>query len=111
MKTTQATVAGGTLVAAGMMTMNVTVYALNVLAARLLVPREFGALTALFGIILVGTVAQLGLQAVTARRLAVAPDARPEIIAATIRVTALAASTVGLAVAASTVVMLSLIHI
>src|SRR5688500_14031553 len=88
-----------------MMTMNVTVYAFNVLAARLLVPREFGALTALFGIILVGTVAQLGLQAVTARRLAVAPDARPEIVAATIRVTTLAASTVGLAVAASTVVM------
>ena len=105
MKSTQATVAGGTLVAAGMMTMNVTVYAFNVLAARLLVPREFGALTALFGIILVGTVAQLGLQAVTARRLAVAPDARPEIVAATIRVTALAASMVGLAVAASTVVM------
>ena len=105
MKTTQATVTGGTLVAAGMMAMNVTVYAFNVLAARLLVPREFGALTALFGIILVGTVAQLGLQAVTARRLAVAPDARPEIVAATIRVTALAASTVGLAVAASTVVM------
>jgi O-antigen/teichoic acid export membrane protein len=104
-KTTQATVTGGTLVAAGMMTMNVTVYAFNVLAARLLVPREFGALTALFGIILVGTVAQLGLQAVTARRLAVAPEARPEIVAATIRVTALAASTVGLAVAASTVVM------
>ena len=105
MKTTQATVTGGTLVAAGMMTMNVTVYAFNVLAARLLVPREFGALTALFGIILVGTVAQLGLQAVTARRLAVAPEARPEIVAATIRVTALAASAVGLAVAASTVVM------
>jgi O-antigen/teichoic acid export membrane protein len=104
-KTTQATVTGGTLVAAGMMTMNVTVYAFNVLAARLLVPGEFGALTALFGIILVGTVAQLGLQAVTARRLAVAPEARPEIVAATIRVTALAASTVGLAVAASTVVM------
>jgi O-antigen/teichoic acid export membrane protein len=104
-KTTQVTVAGGTLVAGGMMTMNVTVYAFNVLAARLLVPREFGALTALFGIILVGTVAQLGLQAVTARRLAVAPDTRPEIVAATIRVTAVAASAVGLAVAASTVVM------
>ncbi len=39
MKSTQATVAGGTLVAAGMMTMNVTVYAFNVLAARLLVPQ------------------------------------------------------------------------
>ena len=75
------------------------------LAARLLVPREFGALTALFGIILVGTVAQLGLQAVTGRRLAVAPQSRGEIIADTVRVTALAASAVGLAVAATTVVM------
>jgi O-antigen/teichoic acid export membrane protein len=104
-KSSQATVAGGTLVAAGMMTMNVTVYAFNVLAARLLVPREFGALTALFGIILVGTVAQLGLQAVTARRLAVATTDRGEIIATTIRVTALAATVVGLLVAVSTVVM------
>ena len=105
MKSTQATVAGGTLVAAGMMTMNVTVYAFNVLAARLLVPSEFGALTALFGIILVGTVAQLGLQAVTARRLAVAPESRGDIIADTVRVTALAATAVALAVAATTVVM------
>ena len=105
MKSSQATVAGGTLVAAGMMTMNVTVYAFNVLAARLLVPREFGALTALFGIILVGTVVQLGLQAVTARRLAVAPESRGEIIADTVRVTALAAMAVGVAVAATTVIM------
>ena len=104
-KSSQTTMAGGTLVAAGMMTMNVTVYAFNVLAARLLVPREFGALTALFGIILVGTVVQLGLQAVTARRLAVAPESRGEIIADTVRVTALAATAVGVAVAATTVVM------
>ena len=73
-RTTRATLTGGTLVAAGMMTMNITVYAFNVLAARLLVPQEFGALTALFGIMLVGTVASLGLQAVTARRLAIDPD-------------------------------------
>jgi O-antigen/teichoic acid export membrane protein len=104
-KSSQATVAGGSLVAAGMMTMNVTVYAFTALAARLLVPREFGALTALFGIILVGTVVQLGLQAVTARRLAVAPESRGEIIADTVRVTALAATAVGVAVAATTVVM------
>ena len=105
MTSTQSTVAGGTLVAAGMMTMNVTTYAFNVLAARLVAPHEFGALTALFGIILVGSVASLGLQAVTARRLAVAPGAQGEIIAATVRVTALVASVVGLAVAASTVVL------
>lgn len=105
MKSAKSTVAGGSLVAAGMMTMNITVYAFNVLAARLLVPQEFGALTALFGIILVGSVASLGLQAVTARRLAVAPSARGEIIATTIRVTALVAAAVGLAVATTTVVL------
>ena len=105
MKSANSTVAGGSLVAAGMMTMNITVYAFNVLAARLLVPQEFGALTALFGIILVGSVASLGLQAVTARRLAVAPTARSETIAATLRVTALVATAVGIAVALSTVIL------
>ncbi len=101
MKSSQTTVGGGTLVAAGMMTMNVSVYAFNVLAARLLLPREFGALTALFGIILVGAVASLGLQAVTARRLAVAPDSRAEIVASMMRVTAEVALLVGLAVAST----------
>lgn len=105
MSSARSTVAGGTLVAAGMMTMNITVYAFNVAAARLLVPREFGALTALFGIILVGSVAALGLQAVTARRLAVAPQSRGEIIATTLRVTALVAGSVGPVVAATTVVL------
>ncbi|AXT84781.1 polysaccharide biosynthesis protein [Aeromicrobium sp. A1-2] len=96
---------GGTLVAAGMMTMNITVYGFNVVSARILVPREFGALTALFGILLVGAVASLGLQAVTARRLAVDPVHRDDIISATVRVTVLVASFVGLVVAASTVVL------
>ena len=105
MKSSQATVAGGTLVAAGMMTMNVTVYAFNVLAARLLVPHQFGALTALFGIALVGAVASLGLQAVTARSIAVAPQSRAEIVATTVRVTVLVAGVVGGATAVSTIVL------
>lgn len=94
---------GGTLVAAGMMGMNLTVYGFNVISARMLVPRDFGALTALFGILLVGMVSALGLQAVTARRLAVDPDRTDEIISATVRVTLLVASAVGLLVALSTV--------
>ncbi len=53
-RTTRATMTGGTLVAAGMMTMNIAVYGFNVIAARALLPKEFGALTALFGILLVG---------------------------------------------------------
>ncbi|AWB92042.1 polysaccharide biosynthesis protein [Aeromicrobium chenweiae] len=97
------TMTGGTLVAAGMMGMNIAVYGFNVVSARLLVPKEFGALTALFGIILVGTVSALGLQAVTARRLAVDPDRADEIIGATVRVTLMVAGMVGLVVAVATV--------
>jgi O-antigen/teichoic acid export membrane protein len=96
---------GGTLVAAGMMTMNIAVYGFNVIAARALLPKEFGALTALFGILLVGSVASLGLQAVTARRLAVDPEHRDDIIGATVRVTVIIAAAVGLLVAVSTVVL------
>lgn len=96
---------GGSTVAVGMMTMNVTIYAFNIVAARVLVPQEFGAITALFGIILVGTVAALGLQAATARRLAVSPDQHDEIVAATVRVTLLAGLAVGVLVALSTIVL------
>lgn len=96
---------GGTLVAAGMMGMNLTVYGFNIVSARMLIPQEFGALTALFGIILVGNVASLGLQAVTARRLAVDPEHEDQIISATARVTIIVAFVVGAIVAASTVVL------
>lgn len=95
----------GTLVAAGMAAMNVATYGFTLMAARLLAPQDFGAFTALAGIILVGTVAQLALQAVTARRIAVAPDELDEIVASALRVTVVAASAVGVVVAASTVVM------
>lgn len=94
---------GGTLVAAGMMGTNVAVYGFNVVAARLLAPRDFGALTALFGIILVGTVTALGLQAVTARRLAVDRERADQIISATVRVTLVLALGVGATVAVSTI--------
>ncbi len=99
------TMTGGTLVAAGMMGMNFAVYGFNVVSARLLIPPEFGALTALFGIILVGNVASLGLQAVTARRLAVDPEHQDQIISATARVTIMVAMAVGAIVALTTVVL------
>lgn len=95
----------GSVVAAGMMTMNVAIYGFNVLAARLLATTELGALTALFGVILVGTVAALGLQAATARRLAVDPDHADEIITATLRVTTMVSIAVGALFAASSVVL------
>lgn len=95
----------GTLVAAGMMGMNLAIYAFNLVAARMLIPKEFGALTALFGIILVGSVVSLGLQAVTARRLAVEPDRRGEIIGTTARLTVSTALAVGAVIALSTVIL------
>lgn len=101
MRSARTTLTGGTLVAAGMMVTNVAIYGFNIVSARLLAPRDLGALTALFGILLVGTVTALGLQAVTARRLAVDPDRADEIIGATVRVTLGVAAGVGLLVAAS----------
>lgn len=102
---------GGTLVAAGMMTMNITVYAFNVVSARALLPREFGALTALFGILLVGSVASLGLQAVTARRLAVDPEHQDDIIGDTVRVTVIVASSVGILVAVSSLILTPILRL
>lgn len=80
-----------------MVTMNATIYVFNVVAARVLAPHEFGALTALFGLILVGNVAALALQATTARRIAVDPGHAAAITATTTRVTLLVAGCVGLA--------------
>lgn len=104
-RTLRTALTGGGLVAAGMMGMNIAVYGFNVVSARLMVPREFGALTALFGIILVGSVSALGLQAVTARRIAVDRNNSAATINATVRATVLVAATVGTVVAASTVVL------
>jgi O-antigen/teichoic acid export membrane protein len=86
-----------------MMGMNFAIYGFNLVAARLLVPADLGALTALFGILLVGTVTALGLQAVTARRLAVEPERADAIIGATVRVTVLLSGLVGLVVAVASV--------
>ena len=74
---------GAGVVAASITAMNVATYGFTLVAARLLEPRYFGELTALMGIILVGNVAALGLQATTARRLATESD--PERQAAVIR--------------------------
>ena len=49
---------------------NLLGYALNLVASRLLGPTGFGALGALLGVVLIGNVAALGLQTVTARVLA-----------------------------------------
>ncbi len=65
------------IVAAGMMTMNVFAYAFSLLCARLLGPSDFGAVSALLGVMIVANVGALALQATAARRLATtAPDHR-----------------------------------
>lgn len=80
----------------GMIAMNATIYLFNVVAARALPTHAFGALTALFGVILVGNVAALALQATTARRIAIDPDHASSITATTTRVTLLVAGAVAL---------------
>ncbi|TWD83708.1 O-antigen/teichoic acid export membrane protein [Kribbella amoyensis] len=59
-----------TVVAVGMAIMNVAAYGFTLVAVHRLVPSEFGAVTALLGLLLIGNVAALGLQASGARRIA-----------------------------------------
>ena len=65
---------GSGVIAIGMGVMNVGTYGFTLLAARVLGPREYGALAALMGLMLVTAVVQLGLQATAARRVSTHPD-------------------------------------
>jgi O-antigen/teichoic acid export membrane protein len=60
-----------TVVAVGMAIMNVAAYGFTLISSHRLVPEQFGAITALLGLLLIGNVASLGLQATGARRLAI----------------------------------------
>jgi O-antigen/teichoic acid export membrane protein len=96
--------AGAGLVAAAITAMNVATYGFTLIAARLLAPEHFGELTALMGVLLVGNVVALGLQATTARRLATrqGPEEYADVIRAARRATWIAAgSVVGIALAIS----------
>jgi O-antigen/teichoic acid export membrane protein len=50
--------------------MNVAAYGFTLIAVHALIPEQFGAVTALLGLLLIGNVASLGLQASGARRIA-----------------------------------------
>lgn len=63
---------GGVALAAALAAANLCGYAFNVGATRLLGPSAYGELGALLGLVLIFNVVALGLQAVVARRLAVA---------------------------------------
>ena len=58
------------VVAVGMAIMNVAAYGFTLIAVHRLVPEQFGAVTALLGLLLIGNVIPLGLQASGARRIA-----------------------------------------
>ncbi len=57
--------------------MNAAAYAYTLLAARLLGPEDYSAVAALMGVVLVVNVLALGIQATTARRIAVLGDGAP----------------------------------
>ncbi|HZX06525.1 polysaccharide biosynthesis protein [Kribbella sp.] len=59
-----------TVVAVAMAIMNVAAYGFTLIGSRRLMPEQFGAITALLGLLLIGNVASLGLQATGARQLA-----------------------------------------
>jgi O-antigen/teichoic acid export membrane protein len=68
----QSVLGAGSLVAAGMMTMNVLVYAFTLLSAHTLTPSAFGGLGAVLAILIMVSVGALALQATGARRIATA---------------------------------------
>lgn len=105
MSEVQQRVEGGTFVAGGMVVLNVAAYGFTLVAARVLAPHEFGAVTALLGILLIGNVAALGLQATAARRIAVARDRLADVVGATRDVGIGTAVAVGALVALASLVL------
>jgi O-antigen/teichoic acid export membrane protein len=61
------------LVTTGIAVAQVSTYALNLVGARRLGPEGFGELASLLGIVAIGNVVALGLQAVAARRIVTSP--------------------------------------
>lgn len=103
---------GSALVAGGMLLMNLAVYAFSLITAHLLIPAEFGAFTALLGILQIGSVASLGLQAAGARRIAVvATEDRAATISTVVRSTTLVSLVVGAVIVATTPVTTALLRL
>lgn len=68
-----AAVRSGSAIAVAIGVMNVATYAFTIVAARLLGPQDFGALTSVMNVLLVAGVISLALQATAARRIALEP--------------------------------------
>lgn len=99
------------LVAGGQLAMNGAAYLFSIIAARILIPGEFGVVTALLSLLQMGVVASLGLQAAAARRIAVSPTQREETIGTVLRSTTAAALAVGGSVAIVSPVLTHLLHL
>jgi O-antigen/teichoic acid export membrane protein len=99
------------VVALGQLGMNGAAYVFSIVAARILMPSEFGVVTALLSLLQMGVVASLGLQAAAARRIAVAEADRDETVGTVLRSTVAAAVAVGAAVAVLTPVLTWVLHL
>ncbi|MDN4173093.1 oligosaccharide flippase family protein [Nocardioides sp. SOB77] len=64
----------GAAIAVAMAVMNVATYGYTVLVAHLVGPSDFGAFSAIMGVLLVVNVLSLGLQATGARRISASPE-------------------------------------
>jgi O-antigen/teichoic acid export membrane protein len=91
--------------------MNGAAYLFSVIAARILIPGEFGVVTALLSLLQMGVVTSLGLQAAAARRIAVSPEHRVHTIGVVLRSTVAAALAVGAAVAIASPVLTAVLHL
>lgn len=82
---------GLVFVGAATMIGNGAAYLLSMVAARVLVPAEFGALGALLGLLVIISTVGIAMQAFTARRVAVATTDRATVEGETIRLAAIVA--------------------
>jgi len=94
-----------------MLVMNVATFVFNMIAARLSKPAEFGALTAMLGILMMASVVSLAIQATTARRLAVERASAEHVVAVTARATWLTSVALGGALALSSLVLTPLLRL
>lgn len=76
---------GGIAIAVSMMVMSACAYAFTVIASHALGPTEYGVLGSLMGLLLVLSVASLGLQTTGARRIASHPESRDAVTESVMR--------------------------
>jgi O-antigen/teichoic acid export membrane protein len=86
-ETAQRPTSNGGVIAIAIGVMNVTTYGFTIVAARQLGPQQYGAFAALMNLLMVVSVAQLALQATSARRISATPGDVSVIEAGILRVT------------------------